>query len=131
MSSRSNKTLLLIGSGPGIGRSMASIFAAKRYNRVALIARNLNGDHLEEDRRAVQAASSPDVVVKTYACDVADTQKLLKTLEAVEADLGIVECIYFNPARIFPQPILEHDLEEVTYDWKVGCLLSSSCGQHQ
>jgi NAD(P)-dependent dehydrogenase (short-subunit alcohol dehydrogenase family) len=120
MTSRTDNTLLLIGSGPGIGRSIASLFAAKRYNHVALIARNLGGDHLEDDRKAVQAASSPDVVVKTYVCDVADTKALIETLNAVEADLGTVECIYFNPARIFPQPILEHDMEEINYDWKVS-----------
>jgi NAD(P)-dependent dehydrogenase (short-subunit alcohol dehydrogenase family) len=124
MSARTDNTLILIGSGPEIGRSIASLFAAKRYNHVALIARNLSGDHLEEDRKAVQAASSPDVLVKTYVCDVADTTALVKTLNAVEADLGQVECIYFNPARIFPQPLLEHDLEEINYDWKVCRLLS-------
>ncbi|KAB5539302.1 hypothetical protein GE09DRAFT_313431 [Coniochaeta sp. 2T2.1] len=121
MSARSNNTLVLIGSGPGIGRSVASLFAAKRYNRVALIARNSGGIHLEEDRKAVQAASSPDVVVKTYVCDVTDTEALLRTLDAVEADLGTVECIYFNAARIFPQPILEHPWEEIEYDWKTTC----------
>jgi len=119
MSARTDRTLLLIGSGPGIGRATASQFAAKRYNHVALIARNLQGDHLEEDRKAVQAASHPDVLVRTYACDVADTEAFLKTLNAVEADLGTVECIYFNPARIFPQLVLEHDLAEINYDWKV------------
>ena len=119
MSARTDRTLLLLGSGPGIGRAIASHFAAKRYNHVALIARNLGGDHLEEDRKAVQAASHPDVLIKTYVCDVADTEALLKTLDAVEAELGTIECIYFNPARIFPQPILEHDVEEINYDWKV------------
>jgi NAD(P)-dependent dehydrogenase (short-subunit alcohol dehydrogenase family) len=113
-----DKHLVLIGVGPGIGRSVACLFASERYNRVSLIARR--AAQLEVERDAVlQATVGSDVDVKTYAVDVADKEALLRALADAERIFGKPECIYYNAARVVPSKLLSHDVDEIEYDFKV------------
>lgn len=117
MVSKTDSPLVILGSGPGIARSVATIFAQKRHGKIALIARR--PESLEEERKAVQDAAGVDVTVNTYATDISDISALQDTLSKIEADLGEPEVILFNAARVVQQPILEHPLEEMDLDWKV------------
>jgi short-subunit dehydrogenase len=123
MASRTDRTLIIIGSGPGIARSVASLFAQKRHNKIALIARR--SESLKEEQKAVQDAAGTQVTVKTYATDISDIPALQTTLNAIEADLGAPEVILFNAARVVYQQILEHPVEEIDLDWKVMSPTSS------
>ncbi|KKY32255.1 putative short-chain alcohol [Diaporthe ampelina] len=114
----SDKTLVVIGSGPGIGRSVTTLFATKRYNNVALIARR--ADQLGLEQKAVEEAVGSGVRVKTYAVDVVDSSALLKALDDVEAQLGKPECIFYNAARVLPSELLTHDVKDVEYDFKIN-----------
>jgi len=119
-----DKHLVLIGVGPGIGRSVACLFALKRYNRVSLIARR--AAQLEIEREAVlQATSGSDVGVKTYAVDVADKEALLEALADAQRVFGKPECVYYNAARVVPSKLLSHDVDEIEYDFKVRVMV---CG---
>ncbi|KAG6367150.1 hypothetical protein INS49_001333 [Diaporthe citri] len=113
----SDKTLIVIGSGPGIGRSVTTLFATKRYNNVALIARR--AEQLKLEQKAVEEAVA-GVKVKTYAVDVADSEALLKALDDIEAQLGKPECIYYNAARVRPSELLTHDVKDIEYDFKIN-----------
>ncbi len=112
----SNKTIVVVGSGPGIGRSVTSLFASKRYNNVALIARR--AEQLELERRALKGTVGPQVNVRTYAVDIADDEAFLKALQSVEAELGKPECVFFNAARVLPSHLLSHDVKDIEYDFK-------------
>ncbi|KAK3384690.1 hypothetical protein B0T24DRAFT_518643 [Lasiosphaeria ovina] len=118
---RSDRSLVLIGSGPGIGVSVASLFAAKRFGKVVLIARR--AEQLAADKRAVEAAAVTEgllqVRVKTYAVDVVDTPALLAALDDAEAAFGKPEVVFFNAARVLPSALLEHDVAEIEYDLKI------------
>jgi NAD(P)-dependent dehydrogenase (short-subunit alcohol dehydrogenase family) len=94
------KALIVIGSGPGNGRAVTTLFAKNRYNNVTLIARR--SEQLKPDQKAVEEAAGVHVNVKTYAVDVFDSDTLLKTLEYIDAQLGKPECIFYNwnPANI-------------------------------
>lgn len=117
MATRSPYALVLIGSGPGIGKSVAALFAAKRYNHVALVARRQQ--QLDIDRKAVEAAA-PGVKVSTFVTDVADSEQFKKVLRAVSAEGPKVETVYFNPAVIRPTSIEEETEDQMIYDFKVG-----------
>jgi NAD(P)-dependent dehydrogenase (short-subunit alcohol dehydrogenase family) len=112
------KTLLVIGSGPGIGRSVATLFASKRYSNVVLVARR--DESLAAERAAVEQAVGSHVTVKTYAVDVTDSAALLKALDDADAAVGKPECVFFNAARVLPSAFFEHDVKEIEYDLKVS-----------
>lgn len=116
MAARSPYALVLIGSGPGIGQSVATLFAAKRYNHVALIARRQQ--QLDIDRKAVEAAA-PGVNVSTFVTDVADGEQFKKVLRTVSAEGVKIETVYFNPAVIRPTSIEEETEDQMIYDFKV------------
>lgn len=112
-----NKTLLVIGAGPGIGRSVTTLFASKAYANVALFARSADG--LVSEKKAVEESVGANVKVKTYQVDVADPEALRKALEESDADFGKPDCVFYNAARVQPSELLTHDLKEIEYDFKV------------
>lgn len=116
--STTDRTLIVIGSGPGIGRSVSTLFASKRYNNVALIARR--AEQLELEKSALEEALGNNVKVKTFAVDVVHTEALLHALGEAESHFGKAECIFYNAARVLPSKLLEHDVKEIEYDFKVG-----------
>ena len=116
MAARSPNSFVLIGSGAGIGQSIAALFTSKRYNKVALIARRQ--EQLDIDRKAVEAAAT-GVIVHTYVADVADGHQFPETLKKISADVGVPETVYFNAAIIRPTSLLEETEEDMLYDFKV------------
>ncbi|KAH6637259.1 hypothetical protein F5144DRAFT_210030 [Chaetomium tenue] len=112
-----SKTLLVVGSGPGIGRAVATLFASKRYTNVVLLARRTEA--LATEKAAVEA-SSPGVNVKVYAVDVTDPVAVAKALDDADAAVGKPECVFFNAARVLPSAFFEHDVKEIEYDLKIN-----------
>ncbi|KAF6814679.1 short-chain dehydrogenase reductase sdr [Colletotrichum sojae] len=113
-----SKTLLVIGAGPGIGRSVAALFAKNRYRNVALIARRES--QLELEKKAVEDAVGPEGKVRTYAVDVVDAAALSKALDAADAELGKPECVFYNAARVLPSELLTHEASEIEHDFKIN-----------
>ncbi|KAK3934525.1 hypothetical protein QBC46DRAFT_399542 [Diplogelasinospora grovesii] len=111
------KTLLVIGAGPGIGRSVTGLFASKRYNNVVLIARRAEQLKLEE--AALTEAVGSHVKVKSYAVDIANLDAFTKALDDAETAFGRPECVFYNAARVLPSELLTHDVKEIEYDFKI------------
>ncbi|KAK7756777.1 hypothetical protein SLS62_001220 [Diatrype stigma] len=124
---KSDRTLVTIGAGPGIGRAVTSLFATKRYKNVALIARNK--EQLALEQRAIEDSVGPGVKVTTYALDVVDSDALVKALDNVEAELGKPECIFYNAARVLPSELLVHDVKDLEYDFKINVSALYVCVQ--
>ncbi|KAK4174628.1 hypothetical protein QBC36DRAFT_242885 [Triangularia setosa] len=112
------KTLLVLGSGPGIGRSVATLFASKRYTNVVLIARR--AEQLEEEKKVVLKSVSNQVNVRTYVADVTHTHSLLQALDDADANFGKPEVVFYNAARVLPSALLTHPVEDVEYDFKIN-----------
>lgn len=110
-----NRLLVILGAGPGIGLATAIHFASKGFD-VALLSRNT--ERLGKDVATVQKAS-PDVRVQAFTVDVGDHVALKKTLENVEAELGVPEVVYYNAARVRPSKIGETSTEYIMDDFKV------------
>lgn len=111
------RTLLVVGSGPGIGRAVTVLFTTKRYNNVVLVARR--ADSLAAEKAAVEQAVGPQINVKTYAVDITDLAALGTALDDADASFGKPECVFFNAARVLPSAFFEHDVKEIEYDHKV------------
>jgi len=119
MSGYSDNVLVVIGSGPGIGNTTAALFADKRFNKVALIARNK--DRLLQDKETIEAAgkaSNRQIEVRTWSVDVADIPKLKQVLSEVQ-ELGQVETVFFNAARVVPSEFFVHPESDIRYDFEI------------
>ncbi|KAH8669352.1 hypothetical protein BGZ61DRAFT_321007, partial [Ilyonectria robusta] len=112
-----NRTIVVIGAGPGIGRSVTSLFASNRYNKIALLARR--DEQLQLEKAAVEAAVRHPVTVKTYVVDVSDGDALVSAMDRIDADLGQPEVIFYNAARVLFSNFFEHPVEEIEYDFKI------------
>lgn len=113
---RTNRPLVLIGSGPGIGRHVASLFASNRFNAVALVARSTQKlAQVQKDIEQVALGAQ----VRTYPIDVTETEAFSKVLEDISRDLGQPECVYYNAAEIIVTKLLDDVEGTVLYDFKV------------
>ena len=114
----SRGALVVIGSGPGIALSVASKFAAEGFSRIFLISRN--GSRLEDDKAAVIAASEKkDIHVDTIVADITDQQSLAKALQRIDEEKCVIECVFFNAARVAPSELLKFPIEEIERDLQV------------
>jgi len=119
MTTNSSPTLVLVGSGPGIGVATASLFAARKFNGVALIARD--SKRILEDRQTILdslKATGRSVEVKTWSVDIANTKEYEKVLDDVKS-FGSISSVIFNAARVAPSKMLEFPEEEIVQDFLV------------
>lgn len=119
---------ILIGSGPGIGRSTASLFAEKGFNHFVLLSRNAS--RLNEDADAVRKASS-DVKVETFELDLAGDEQSIKSVlgkvdEVLKGWNVQLECVLYNGARVGPSKIMEWDVKGLEEDLRVSQLTDYS-----
>jgi|SRR5277367_2300934 len=114
------QTLVLIGSGPMIGVSAASLFATRKFPNIALISRDPT--RLSNDRDSVLAAAKAagkDVSVRTFATDIKNTPAFEKVLKEVEK-MGRISVVVFNAARVGPSELFKFPEEEIIEDFKVS-----------
>lgn len=115
-------SLVIIGSGPGIGVHVGSLFASKGFTKIALVARNQ--DQLSKDKAQIeQAASNKTITVKTYPLDVTNLPQLSETLDQIGRDLGKPEFVFYNAAAVRPSKLLGYDEEDMLYEFKVSLCL--------
>lgn len=115
-----DSTLLVVGSGPGIGSATACVFAQEGFEKVALISRN--DERLKQDCHAVEEAArqkGKSISIGSWAVEITDTAAFQAALDKV-ASFGTVECILFNAARVQPSDLLEESIDEVEYDFRVS-----------
>ncbi|QPH06201.1 hypothetical protein C2857_004522 [Epichloe festucae Fl1] len=113
------RSLVVIGSGPGIGVHVASHFASKGFSKIALLARSTG--QLERDSAAVRSDHG-HVDVRAYPVDVTDSAGLRAALGRITDDLGPPEVVFFNAARVKPSLLLEVGDEEMLYDFKISAV---------
>jgi len=117
MSTHQHGTLLVIGSGPGIGNHVGGLFAAQGFNRVILLARN--EERLKQDKRDVESkAGRSGISVETIQVNISDKSALQNALKQVEKIGGEIECVFFNAARILPGKILSEPVETIEEDFQ-------------
>ncbi|KAH9872623.1 hypothetical protein J1614_005016 [Plenodomus biglobosus] len=125
------RTLILFGSGPGIGNSVASAFASTGISHIILLARN-SQRLLDHDAPTLQRAH-PSIKISTLPCNLADLPSLpnvLATLDTLTAS-DAVEVVFFNAARIKPTPdVLDVSVAEMEEDFKTTNLALYLVARH-
>ena len=118
----SSDGLLVIGSGPGIGVTTASLFAQRKFTRIALISRDKT--RISKDRETIlQAARSANktIEVQTWSVDITNTTEFKTVLQETEK-FATFSCVLFNAARVEPSDLLTFPEEEILKDFKVRLL---------
>ncbi len=96
---------MIIGAGPGIGRSVARRFAAGGMP-VALVSRT---------GRTLDVAGA-----RGYTADCADEDALRAALDAARADLGVPDVVVYNAALIRPDTTGEATMRAHLDAWAVN-----------
>lgn len=116
--SSSKRTLLVVGSGPGIGTTTASLFARHGFTQIGLISRN--AERLQQDVSTVRKATSqPGLQIKTYPADTGSVDQLRGALANFHDELGAPEVVLFNAARIAESTIGQDGPEVLLQDFQM------------
>ncbi|KAI9664054.1 MAG: hypothetical protein M1821_007545 [Bathelium mastoideum] len=122
----SQNVLVVIGSGPGIGVSTASLFASHGFS-IALVSRN--AERLSSDVTAVEKHSKSGATVKAYPANVGDSSALSAALAQIKTELGAPEVVLFNVARIAVTTIGQEPIENLRSDFEsmnIGLYVTAS-----
>lgn len=113
------RTIVVFGSGPGIGNHTAAEFATRGFNHVILLARN--EQRLKHEDATSVAKASPDVKVDTLRVDLSDLSSIPGVLKEIDGLLQgeDLEVVFFNAARIQPNGVLDVPFEDIHEDFKV------------
>ncbi|KAF2273868.1 NAD(P)-binding protein [Westerdykella ornata] len=111
-----NRTIVVFGSGPGIGSHVAAQFASQGFTHIILLARNEK--RLQEDKGAVVKAN-PDAKVDILTVDLEDIKSIPAVLKQIDNLTTAVDVVFFNAAIIrFAEP-LKAPVEELEQDFKI------------
>ena len=118
-----NESMLVAGVGDGLGKSVAMRFAKEGY-RVAVIARSAERlARIATEIRAAGGEASP------YVCDVTKEAEVIRTVAAVEADLGPLGAAVFNVSGRARGSILDLDAADFENSWRMGCFAGFLVGR--
>lgn len=143
--------LVVFGSGPGIGRNIAALFAEKGFSKIYLLSRNQ--ERLQEDidfvknhaasaSASASASSTPKVdgkadaetttttttSCKAIAVDLEDPGKVRAALAELDGRLHgkSLECVVFNAARVGGSKLMEWSAVNYEADLRVSDFFFSS-----
>ncbi|KAI6818801.1 hypothetical protein KC315_g8934 [Hortaea werneckii] len=123
------KTLVVLGSGPGIGVQVACTFSVRGFTHIALVSRN--AERLEKDwNRVLDAVQERgySCQVKKWVCDISDLDALNTTLKEIER-FGSLECVLFNAARVAGKPPFDESVEDIEKDFRITNLACYATAQ--
>ncbi|MDD3661776.1 MAG: SDR family NAD(P)-dependent oxidoreductase [Candidatus Dojkabacteria bacterium] len=114
-----NKVIVITGASDGIGKQIA-LRLAKESSKLALIAR----DKIKLDEVSKEAKKLGAVDVRTYACDIRQTDKLEATIKTIISDFGAVD-ILINNAGIWQKLMSVDEIPKEVVDDVIGTNLSA------
>jgi short-subunit dehydrogenase len=119
-----DRTIVVFGSGPGIGVHVASEFATHGFSHIILLARN--DSRLQEDKAFIaKAAGSSDVKIDILTVDLSNLESIPDVLKRIDELSSEIEVVFFNAARIRASEPLSTPVEEIEEDFKVCSRLHS------
>jgi NAD(P)-dependent dehydrogenase (short-subunit alcohol dehydrogenase family) len=116
----SKPVVVVVGAGPGVGGSVARLFAAKGYD-VGLVG-------LDAPTLAGLRESIPDADVQTVVADLADTEAATLAVRRLGDHFGRIDVLHFNPSAFREKDPLELTVAELLADVAlgVGALLTAA-----
>jgi NAD(P)-dependent dehydrogenase (short-subunit alcohol dehydrogenase family) len=110
----SNRVLVVVGAGPGVGASVARRFGREGYN-VALVARR------EEPLAALgEQLQGEGITTGWSALDITDEAALRAAVERFGGFAGRLDALHFNPSAFTAKDPLSLTVEELLADLRLG-----------
>lgn len=110
----SNPVIVVVGSGPGVGASVARRFGREGYD-VALLARTAPA--LEALATQLQAEG---ITAGWSRVDVADADELTAAVKRFGGHTGRIDVLHFNPSAFRQEDPLELTADELVEDVRLG-----------
>ena len=116
----SKKTIVVIGTGQGLGNHVAEKFAKENF-RVVLVARR--SEALAEYKKEFEVKG---IEVSTVACDATNAESVKAAFEKIRVEVGTPDVLVYNVGITTPdaQPL---DEDEVLRHFKADVLGAFSC----
>jgi NADP-dependent 3-hydroxy acid dehydrogenase YdfG len=113
--------IIVAGYGPGISHAMARRFGREGY-KVALVGRDV-----ERGASGVATLAEEGVAARSYRCDLGDQAAARAMVQQVQADIGPVEVLHWNPysAAAGDLTTASPDALHATFDVAVTGLMTS------
>lgn len=110
--------LVVFGSGPGVGRNVAALFAERGFKKVILMSRD--AERLQQDAAYVKSSSSTTGVYE-IPIDLSDSRSIESSLQQVNSSLEDtpLECVLYNAARTAKSQFFDFDPESLASDLRV------------
>jgi len=111
--------LVVIGSGPGIGRAVTQEFASHGFKRIFLLSRS--AQRLEEEKEAVvKEIGTSKVQISTIPTDVSEPTSLQAALKQIDDSGDVVETVFYNAAKVAPSTLFEYSAEDIELEFKTN-----------
>lgn len=115
------KTVVIVGAGPGMGNHIAEVFGTHNFH-VVLVARRQDAlDRYADELR------SKGISVDTQVADAADTASLTRAFEAIKASFGKVDVLVYNAAILTPGFPSELDSDTLVRHYQVDVASALHC----
>jgi short-subunit dehydrogenase len=111
---KNNKSILIIGAGPGIAMGVAQKFGKEGYS-VGLISRNK-----EKLVKLTEELSSEGITSKFATADAGNSNELAAAIQSLRSELPTIEIVHYNAAVLRALNVLENDPQELLHDLNVG-----------
>jgi NAD(P)-dependent dehydrogenase (short-subunit alcohol dehydrogenase family) len=110
--------LVVCGSGPGVARGIATLFAERGFEKVILLSRS--AERLSKEAENVRSKSATTKVYEITA-DFGNAEQVKAGLARVEVALGEtpLDCVLYNAARTGRSDILDFSPEDFQSDLQV------------
>jgi NAD(P)-dependent dehydrogenase (short-subunit alcohol dehydrogenase family) len=111
-----NKTIAIIGVGPGLGGAIAKRFAREGFS-AGLMSRSMESmTPVEQD---IVASGGSALSVPT---DATDAKSIISAIERIRDELGPIEAFVYNAGQFHMGSILDTSPEIFNTVWQTNCL---------
>jgi short-subunit dehydrogenase len=111
---QNNKSILIIGAGPGIAMGVAQKFGKEGYS-VGLISRNK-----EKLEKLTQELSKKGISSTFATADAGNPEELTVAIQTLRNELPNIETVHYNAAVLRSLNVLDNEPKELLHDLNVG-----------
>jgi NAD(P)-dependent dehydrogenase (short-subunit alcohol dehydrogenase family) len=115
---------LVIGTGAGLGAAVCRRFAREGYSLCGV--RRRHGDELEALCKQIREAGGQAIGAEA---DARSEEQVIALFDRVEAELGPLEVVVFNPGANINIPIREMSVRKFTKVWEMACFAGFLVGR--
>jgi NAD(P)-dependent dehydrogenase (short-subunit alcohol dehydrogenase family) len=127
MSITPNRSIIIVGAGPFMSRSLSFWLASQDW-KIVLISRSFENLDAYAEEITQKYPSSPKIL--THVADVSDSQILISALDwAAEQLGGSVDVLAYNAANVGPCDLMTANAEDMDLEFKVTAIGTLLAGQ--